>query len=213
MQSSFALVKVTETTPFGVITSSSLPANSANLDVETVAFPGAEEAEDVSAAIGPFVSENHGSLLARALWLTRDQAEARDLLQDTFERALTATRRTIPRSRLKSWLLVIMHNLFLDRRRAAARRSLCPLTDQVVDRASRSKAEPEEAAQWESFDVASVEAALPRLPVSLRETFQLYAQGRQYAEIADALGIPAGTVATRIHRARRLLRDLLQATC
>jgi RNA polymerase sigma-70 factor (ECF subfamily) len=211
MQSSFALIQITET-PFRVVTSSPVPANSANLDAEADApEQGLEEATDVSVAIGPFVQQNQTALLARAAWLTRDQAEARDLLQDTFERALTATRRTIPQARLKSWLLVIMHNLFLDRRRAAARRSSCALTDQIIDSVSRSKGEAEEAAQWESYDFGSVEAVLPRLPATLRETFQLYAQGLQYAEIATQLGIPNGTVATRIHRARRLLRDLLQA--
>jgi RNA polymerase sigma-70 factor (ECF subfamily) len=211
MQSSFALIQITES-PFRVVAPSSAPANAANSDVPAETEE-VTDAADVSASIGPFVQQNQTALLARAMWLTRDQAEARDLLQDTFERALTATRRTIPSARLKSWLLVIMHNLFLDRRRAAARRSSCALTDQIIDTASRCKPEPEDAALWESFDVASVEAVLPRLPASLRETFQLYAQGLQYAEIAAQLAIPPGTVATRIHRARRMLRDLLQADC
>jgi RNA polymerase sigma-70 factor (ECF subfamily) len=214
MNSSFALIPVTERAPFNVVTSSPLPANCDGLLDEVGEVDGASaDGPDITAAIGPFVQANHATLLSRALWLTRDQADARDLLQDTFERALTASRRTIPTARLKSWILVIMHNLFLDRRRAAARRSSCSLTDQIIDHVSSKRGEAEEPALWEAFDAAAVEAALPRLPVTLQRTFQLYAQGMQYAEIAQELRIPAGTVATRIHRARHLLRDLLQADC
>lgn len=187
----------------------SLESQSFHVQVTSSPAPANGDAPEVD--LGEFVRSHYGNLTARALWLTRDQAEAMDLLQDTFERALTASKRNIPRERMKSWLLVIMHNLFLDRRRAQLRRATCALTDQIVDVVSRAKGEPEDAALWETHDVESIRALLPQLPECLRGAFELYAEGRQYAEIASTLGIPSGTVATRIHRARRLMRELVKS--
>jgi RNA polymerase sigma-70 factor, ECF subfamily len=183
-----------------------------NLDAIQPRSPGfAGVASGWTVELGEFVREHERVLYARALWLMHTRADAMDLLQDTLERALAASRRDIPRERMKGWLLTIMFNLFLDRRRTRARRACLPLTDKILDQVACATVEPAEP-KWKTFDAAAVQDCLPRLPDHFRGAFELHVQGLQYTEIASALGIAPGTVGTRIMRARRQLRDLLESS-
>jgi RNA polymerase sigma-70 factor (ECF subfamily) len=147
-------------------------------------------------------------LLARAMYLARDQSDAWDLVQDTLERAL---RRLAPENpqHLRRWLLVVLHNLYLDRCRRARRYRNVALTEDAL------VLEPEESEAkepaWRSVDIADVRSCLERLDPRLREAYLLQAeQGLCLAEVASRLGVPMATAGTRVFRARRRLRQLLQ---
>jgi RNA polymerase sigma-70 factor (ECF subfamily) len=151
-----------------------------------------------------------GVLLAKAILLTRRRADAWDLVQDTFERALTHLPGNLPAERVRRWLFVVMHNLHLDRCRAARRRRYVTLTEDVLtlDPEAERISEP----PWSSIGAAEVEACLGRLDPRLREAFVLQAQGMSLSAIAERLDVPLATVGTRVFRARRGLRQLLSRT-
>ena len=134
-------------------------------------------------------------------------ADGRDLVQDTFERA---TRQGLPpdlRSP-RAWLMAIMHNLFIDRCRAAARRPTHEPLDVHGDRFATASdaAEP----VWSRIEVADVRAALDELDPTYSEVFALHAfEDWSYEELAQRLAIPRLTVGTRLTRARRKLRAVL----
>ena len=188
--------------------------NSAEQDFKAGVVDAAS-AREVAEALHPgrvldrthVVGAHAAALYARALWLTRSRADAWDLVQDSLEHALRASNQSVPSEKTRSWLLVILHNLFLDRSRAQRKWVFRPLTDEL---AGGLPVEQTEATRpWEELDEVTLSASVGSLPVPLRPAFQMHLAGKSYAEIARALGIPVGTVGTRIHRARRRLREML----
>ena len=159
--------------------------------------------------------ENLADLYRCALKLTRSSAQAWDLVQDTFERSLTRFPPHLPPEKVRSWLVVIMRNLFLDAARSAR--------SQV--RLWRARANPERpdpvhpleeeeacARRSERFRAEDVRACLADLAPVLRQSFELHAfGGLSYRDIAALLDLRVTTVGTRILRARRRLCELLLA--
>jgi RNA polymerase sigma-70 factor, ECF subfamily len=144
------------------------------------------------------------TLLAKRL--TSSIADARDLVQDTFERALRAWDRLPADSNVRGWLVTILHNLFIDRCRRAHRAPTSPIDDQL------EAPQPEElpAPPWADVTPEQLRAALRELDEEFRRAYELHAlAGRTYRQIADELGIPVNTVGTRLMRARRKLRVIL----
>ena len=148
----------------------------------------------------------HEPLLAGiATRLCRDPADARDLVQDTFERAVRAWNRLPADANVRAWLITILHRLFIDRCRRARRGPVgtIPLEPAPVDEAP---AEP----VWTRITPAQLGRAIDALDDEFRRAYQLHAiERRSYKEIATTLGIPINTVGTRLLRARRKLRELL----
>ena len=151
-------------------------------------------------------------LVAFAYSLTRDREEAADLAQETMTRALGAAWRFTPGTNLKAWLFRILRNLHLNRVRQAARMPVAMSVEELpvelaeTGRALRS-AEHEAALK---ADLAEVLDALRSLPVVFAIPLQLTAMEElSYAETAEVLGIPVGTVMSRVHRGRRLLLSRL----
>lgn len=137
---------------------------------------------------------------ARAL--TGDRHGADDLVQDTLERGWAKSALWRPGSRLDSWLLGIMHNLFVNqvRRRRLAAESLDELPAEPATRAD----------QADRLEVGDLHGALARLPAEQREVLLLVAlEEYSYAEAAALLGVPVGTVMSRLSRGRERLRQLL----
>lgn len=137
--------------------------------------------------------------------LARDAAEAEDLVQETFLRA-HERRGGYRRTGLRPWLFAILHNLFIDRRRARgaeARRE-----------AEFAALQGGEAADGEeSLRLAQVRALFARLPEDQRAALSLVAiEDMPYAEAAAVLGIPQGTLMSRLARARAALRALEEGT-
>jgi len=137
-----------------------------------------------------------------ALALTRNQADAEDLVQDTLVRAYQARGGFRPGGKLRSWLMSILHNTFVDRYR----------TREAEQRRDRSAAEllseAQPPRQEESLRLAQLRAAFMLLPDAQREAMHLVAiEGLSYEEASTVLGVPAGTVMSRVARAREALRN------
>ena len=134
--------------------------------------------------------------------LTGDRHAADDLVQDTLERAWSKFSLWRRGSRLDAWLLTIMHNVFVNqhRGRPLAAESIDEL---VVEPASR-------AAQSDGLELRDLQVALACLPPEQREVLLLVAlEEYSYADAARIVGVPVGTVMSRLSRGRDKLRTLL----
>ena len=138
---------------------------------------------------------------ARAL--AGDGHRADDLVQDTLERALAKFYLWRRGSDLRAWLFTIMHNVFINQLKA--RRELA-LDDAVADGL-------QSAARSDPFELRDLDAALRQLPVEQREVLLLVGlEQLSYAEVGKALGIPVGTVMSRLSRGRERLRAVMSGT-
>ncbi len=136
---------------------------------------------------------------ARAL--VGDRAAADDLVQDTLERAWRKLHLYRPGSDLRAWLFTVMHNVHVNQIRAV--RATDPIDEEMPELAPR-------AAQHDALLVRDLERALARLPAEQREVLLLVAlEDLSYEETARTLGIPIGTVMSRLSRAREKLRVML----
>jgi RNA polymerase sigma-70 factor (ECF subfamily) len=149
------------------------------------------------------------ALLRRGRRLVGSEPDARDLVQETMERALRTFHGFRPGTAVWAWLRTIMNSVWIDgwrRRQAAAK--ICSLP--TIDMAGP---DPEPAAS-ENRDEEILERlpdAISRLSPIFRQVLELRLQeNRSYGEIAEQLGIPSRTVGTRILRARRQLRAILE---
>jgi RNA polymerase sigma-70 factor (ECF subfamily) len=152
-------------------------------------------------------------LYGYAMSLSHNQADAEDLVQETYLRAVRAFGQLAPDSNLKSWLYAIMRNVWLNQvRHAQSGPQFVEMTDQQQEDAigrARSGDDPY-ASYVAGVERDSVRAAVQQLPVQYREVIVLREfEGLSYHEIADILHCPAGTVMSRLGRAREKLRLLL----
>jgi RNA polymerase sigma-70 factor, ECF subfamily len=149
------------------------------------------------------LSLHAGALRAAAGALCRNGSECEDLIQDTFERALRhMVERDTPVRNMRAWLVTILRNVFIDRMRAER------ATTWAID--DCPAAEPDPEPPWADVTLADVQIALATIEVELREVFELhYLKGMRYRDIAARLAVPENTVASRLFRARRALRDQL----
>lgn len=144
--------------------------------------------------------------------LVFDPAAADDLVQTTLERALSHWHQFDQRRDILVWVVSIAHNAYIDERRRRSRMSLVEPTEADADGAAHAHID-----RWSSEPGTDVGlridllAALQRLPAEQRETLLLVSVEQfTYAECADALAIPIGTVMSRVSRARAALRDMLE---
>jgi RNA polymerase sigma-70 factor, ECF subfamily len=144
-------------------------------------------------------------LLRSALVRTGELSDAWDLVQDTFERALRRPPAVTSQGELRSWLLVVLRNRSLDYHRAAIVRRSEP-----VDPNTLAAPGPKDDPLWSRIDGDIVSTLIPLLSVALREVFVMHMEGCSSGEIARRLAIPIATVGTRIHRARRRLRAIVE---
>jgi RNA polymerase sigma-70 factor (ECF subfamily) len=134
--------------------------------------------------------------------------EVAELVQDVFEKALRSIHTLNLKQNPRGWLVTILHNLHIDRCRQRARRFEHVGYDDVSLPAPESSPAPD----WAALGIDDIRRAAAQLSPELRETYVLFAfEDRTYAEVAAALGVPTGTVGTRILRARARLREILAA--
>jgi RNA polymerase sigma-70 factor (ECF subfamily) len=149
------------------------------------------------------------SLLRRGRRLVGSDADARDLVQETLERALRTFHAFRPGTAVWAWLRTIMNSVWIDgwrRRQAAAKVTSLP----VVEMAS-PEVEPSPREGVEEEFLERLPHAIARLPPIFREVLELRLQANHsYGAIAKQLGIPSRTVGTRILRARKQLRTILE---
>src|SRR5467141_1507885 len=159
------------------------------------------------------------SLYRSALRLTRVPADAEDLVQDTYLKAFRAADQFEPGTNLRAWLFTILHNTARNRARDRARDTVA-IDSEIVDRAadaappggaSAGAAETPESLLIRDTLAPDLQAAIDALPDAFRQAVWLRdVEEFSYAEIAEMLSIPVGTVMSRISRGRRLLFDKLK---
>jgi RNA polymerase sigma-70 factor (ECF subfamily) len=160
-----------------------------------------------AAAFAALAQELRPVLYSIALNLCREPTEAADVVQDTFERALRSLSKRPFQGSPTSWLATILRNRVIDGWRSAKARSTAP-EEQALEIPEEP---PESGPRWSAITGAQLEAAIETLPDDFRASYRLHAvEGLSYQEVARRLGVPSATVGTRILRARRKLRDLLQ---
>jgi RNA polymerase sigma-70 factor, ECF subfamily len=159
-----------------------------------------------------FGIEHIDSLYRYAMVLTGSRMEAEDLVQETYVRAIEAFHRLRENSNLRGWLLTILRNLWFNELRRRRRGPQLVEVD-ADNHISGGLAGSERNAQQileSGEDVERVRAALQQLPAQFREILVLREfEELSYQEIATVLDCPAGTVMSRLGRARAKLRELL----
>jgi RNA polymerase sigma-70 factor (ECF subfamily) len=156
-------------------------------------------------------------LYGTALRLTRNRADAEDLVQDTLLKAFRFADRFAAGTNLRAWLYTILHNTWRNRIRDSARAQVDVDSDRVEAAAASSSGPtagdtPERILLRSTLD-ADLQAALDALPDAFRQAVWLRdVEEFSYADIAEMLGIPIGTVMSRISRGRRLLFERLSSS-
>ena len=147
------------------------------------------------------------SLYGTALRLTRRPADAEDLVQDTYLKAFRSAHQFEPGTNLKAWLFTILHNTFRNARRYEGRNPVDVDSEAVARVASDAEGSqsPEQILTRASLD-ADLQAELDALPEAFRQAVWLRdVEELTYAEMAQVLDIPIGTVMSRISRGRQTL--------
>ena len=157
-----------------------------------------------------------GQLYGAALRFTKDPQDAEDLVQDTYARAFVSFHQFEPGTNLKAWLYRILGTTFLNSYRKDQRRpqlSDGELEDWQIYEASSHTSDQGRSAEEVALDTivdVDVKAALAAMPDEFRMAVYLAdVEGFSYKEIAEVIGVPAGTVMSRLHRGRKLLRESL----
>ncbi|MGV3707119.1 MAG: sigma-70 family RNA polymerase sigma factor [Arcticibacter sp.] len=155
------------------------------------------------------VMHQASSLRMYALHFTHDADDANDLVQDTLLKAITYYNKFKEGTNLKGWLYTIMKNTFINNyRRFVKISSFVTKSDEI---SSANLVFSSTKNQGESkFIMDDIKNALGKLPEEYYIPFSMYFEGHKYHEIADYLAIPIGTVKTRIHVARKLLKKSLK---
>jgi RNA polymerase sigma-70 factor, ECF subfamily len=170
---------------------------------------GVQDRDDALAA-DPLAYLN--SLYGLALKLTRNPASAEDLVQDTYLKAVRFAPTFRKGTNLKSWLFTILHNTFRNDRRGASRQPVEVDSDIVESLPLETPEDDPERRLLRSTLDGDLQEALDALPEAYREAVWLRdVEECSYQEIAGILGVPAGTVMSRIARGRKLLYQHLVA--
>ena len=171
------------------------------------------ETGECTAIFSQAALEHIDALYGYAVTLTRDQTEAEDLVQETYLRAVRAFGQLVPNSNLKSWLFVIMRNAWLNQvRHTRSGPRFIELDNEQEDLARW----PDQLARdpyviyLRKLEREEIREAIENLPSLYREIIVLRdIEGFSYQQIATLLDCPAGTVMSRLGRAREKLRRML----
>ena len=141
--------------------------------------------------------------------LTKDEADAEDLTQDTTLRVLNNYDKFVDNVNFKGWVLKIMRNIFINNYHKLVRTQ--GIIDSNVDAYNVPLlSEGGENTPEGSMDIKEITQAIAALQPSLKEPFSMFVSGYKYNEIAETLGIPLGTVKSRIFFARQELQKKLR---
>src|SRR5260221_12263572 len=158
------------------------------------------------------------ALYRTCLRMSRSEAEAEDLVQETYIRAFRSREQFTPGTNLKAWLFRILTNTFINQyRRKAARPDTTELDDveesilynRMRDVSPGSSSPDPEAELIDNTLSSEVKDALEALPEQFRTTLLLDVEGFSYKDIAQMLDIPIGTVMSRLHRGQHFMQKRL----
>jgi len=156
-------------------------------------------------------------LYGAALRWTRNPSDAEDLVQETFAKAFSAWARFEQGTNLKAWLFRIMTNthinLYNKRAKDQAKTALDDLEDWQIGSGESVTSTRTRSAENEAIDnlpANAIRTALAQIPTEFRMVvYYAVVEGLPYAEIAKVMGTPVGTVMSRLHRGKKMLRELL----
>ena len=189
-------------------------ADESSDDTPVVAESDAEREARFERDALPFLDQ----LYAAALRMTRNPSDAEDLVQDTYVKAFAAFHQYQDGTNLKAWLFRILTNTFINGYRKKQREPLQSQTDELEDwqmaAAEAHTSTGLRSAEAEALDRlpdTDIVEALAEVPEDFRVAVYLAdVEGFSYKEIAEIMGTPVGTVMSRLHRGRKLLRSLLE---
>ena len=142
-----------------------------------------------------------------ARWLTRDPAEAEDLVQETYVKALRGFGSFTAGTNFRAWMYRILRNTFLTSK--SGLKATASIDDDVVETVA-AEGTPE-SLLMSRIDAEALRRAIESLPLIFREVLLLSdMEEMSYREIAETVGIPIGTVTSRLLRARRKVREALR---
>ena len=155
--------------------------------------------------------EHIDALFGYAIVLTHDRTLAEDLVQETYLRAVRSSHQLTPHSNIKSWLFVIMRNAWLNQvRHERSGPKFVEFDSETTETPATQQASPH-VVYLRKLERVHVQEAIERLPDAYREVVLLRDfEGFSYQEIAAVLDCPAGTVMSRLGRAREKLRQMLR---
>ncbi|WP_149957642.1 sigma-70 family RNA polymerase sigma factor [Zafaria cholistanensis] len=156
-------------------------------------------------------------LYSAAMRMARNPSDAEDLVQEAYTKAYSAFHQYNPGTNLKAWLYRILTNTYINLYRKRQREPQRSSTDSVEDwqmaQAAEHSSSGLRSAEAEALDHlpdSDVKDALQAIPEEFRlAVYFVDVEGFAYKEVADILGIPMGTVMSRLHRGRKQLRELL----
>jgi RNA polymerase sigma-70 factor, ECF subfamily len=177
--------------------------SSAALDTAHAKEPNQDPASRIQ--FDTLVAPHIPALRARAIQLCRSHYDSDDVVQDALLRAFLTGSPVRDPTRLRSWLLMIVTNTFIDLTRKRRRRP--DHLGLVVDVPTPDPIEP---SPWDDVDSDDLRRAIDALPDDVRDTYRMFAvEGCDYAAISSAQQVPPATVGSRLFRARKRLRLLL----
>ena len=155
------------------------------------------------------LTENAEFLRPFAINLTKNQESAKDLFQETLYRAISNKDKYNVGTNIKAWLYTIMRNIFINDYRRRAKKSTVldsSPNDYLIDQTSNKVLND----GITNLNLKEVKQMIYDLPELFKTPFNLYYEGYKYNEIADALNEPLGTIKSRIHFARKILKQKIQ---
>ncbi|WP_371865353.1 sigma-70 family RNA polymerase sigma factor [Gordonia spumicola] len=197
------------------------PVSEENIESGTSGTPEPDEHEETQAELSerferdalPLLDQLYGG----ALRMTRNPADAEDLVQETYVKAFSAFASFREGTNLKAWMYRILTNTYINSYRKKQRQPAQYPTDEITDWQLAATAEHTStglrSAEIEALDALpdqEIKDALAQLPEDFRmAVYYADVEGLPYKEIAEIMDTPIGTVMSRLHRGRRQLRDLL----
>ena len=162
-----------------------------------------------NAEFSMLLTENSEFLRPFAITLTKDHEAAKDLFQDTLFRAFSNKDKYNVGTNIRAWLYTIMRNIFINDYRKKEKQSTVfdsTPNDYLIDQTNNKVTND----AITNLNLQEVKQLIYELPELFRTPFNLYYEGYKYNEIADALEEPLGTIKSRIHFARKILKQKIE---